>query len=173
MKKINYLILAAISIFGFSCSNNNGFTPIFRGNIDGGDWMNNNTIGYYGGGHTGDCSSKVDSAHQFSYGFCKLANEISADPIKKVKVSVWVKLTDLVKKTVLVLSVDSKNKKSIFWEGRDVNPVVNETQKWYKFSTEFKLPNFENEGAKISIYIWNPHNNIAFVDDFEISFFGE
>ena len=171
MKKIYYLGLTVLTLLIFSCSEKKekGFVTTFKGSIDGGDWVNINTIDYYGG-NTGDCCSKVDSADQYSFGFCKLVSEISPNPIKKVEVSVYVKLADLVKKSVLVVSVIDKNNKNIFWEGRDLNPAVKEINKWYKFSTEVGLPDFENDGSKISIYVWNPNRNVTFVDDYEIRF---
>ena len=170
MKKIQYLILVAFTMLIFSCSNNNnkGFVPTFKG----GDWINNNTIGYYGG-HTSDCCAKVDPEHQYSYGFSKLISEISPNPIKKVIVSAWVKLSDITKKTIMVVSVSSPKKKDIFWKGHDVNPVVKEVNKWYKFEIEETLPDFDAEGAHIGIYLWNPNNNTAFVDDYDIKFLAE
>lgn len=172
MKKIQYLVLGALTMLVFSCSNNKQFFPTFKGDIDGGDWINSNTIGNFGG-HTGDHCSKVDSINQYSYGFQKLISEISPDPIKKVKISVWVKLENLTKKTNLVVSVSGKNNKNIFWAGPDVNPMVKEANKWYKFEIEEVLPDFDADGARIETYILNPNKNIAYVDDFEISFSGE
>jgi len=171
MKNSNYLILIALIMLFFSCSENKEYIPTYKGSIEGGDWINISTIGYYGGGQTGDCSSKVDSLNQYSYGFRKLILEINQNPIKKVKVSVWVKLEDLNKKTILVISVSGKDKKNIFWEGHIINPVVKETNKWYKFEVEDDLPDFDADGAYIETYVWNPNKNIAYVDDFEIRFF--
>lgn len=170
MKKLPYLIFTAISVIIFSCSQKKDFAPVYKGSIEGGDWINIHTIGYYGSSHTGDCSSKIDSANQYSYGFCKILSEISENPIKKLNVSVWLKLADINKKVPLVVVITDKNNKNIYWEGRDINPAVKEVNKWYKFSSEYELPKYENEGTKVSIYVWNPNKNNAFVDDFELKF---
>jgi hypothetical protein len=172
MKKIQYFALAALTMLVFGCSNNKEFVPVFRGNIDGGDWINSNTIGNFGG-HTGDHCSKVDSVNQYSYGFSKFFNEISLNSIKRVKISVWVKLEDLNKKTSLIISISGKDNKSIFWTGHELNSVVKETNKWYKLEVEDVLPEFDREGAHIETYIWNTNKNIAYVDDFEIRFVEE
>lgn len=172
MKKIQYLVLIALTILVFGCKDNKTFFPTFKSGIDGGDWINSNTIGKYWG-FTGNNCSKVDSINQYSYGFWKLISEISPTPIKKVKISVQVRLNDLTKKTVFVVSVSSPKNKNIFWIGHDVNPVVKEANKWYKFEVEEVLPDFDAEGAHIETYLWNPNNNIAYVDDFEICFLGE
>lgn len=172
MKKICYFTLAALTALVFGCSDKKGFVTTFKGSIEGGDWINTNT-GYNGGGHTGDLSSKVDSVNQFSYGFSKLISEISDKPIKKIKISVWVKLENMEKKVALVVALTDKNNKQIFWESQDVNPDVKEINKYSKISTEFKLPDFENEGTLARVYIWNPNGNVANVDDFEIQFLEE
>jgi len=172
MKKIQYLVLGALTMLVFSCSNNKTFFPTFKGDIDGGDWINSNTIGKFGG-HTGDNCSKVDSINQYSYGFSKLFSEISPNPIKKVKVSVWVKLEDISKKTSLVISVSGKDNKNIYWAGHEVNSVVKEANKWYKFEVEEALPDFDAEGVHIETYLLNVNKNIDYVDDFEIKFLSE
>jgi hypothetical protein len=170
MKKVFYVIGFALAIFIVGCSNNKGFTPTYKGMIEGdGDWININTIGKYYG-HTGDYCSRVDSNNVYSFGFRKSITEISSNPIKKVKISVWVKLDDINKKTSLVVSVVGKDGKNIFWNGHDVNPVVKEAGKWYKFEVEETLPEFDGEGAHIETYLNNPNKNVAYVDDFEIKF---
>ena len=169
MKKIQYFILGALTVLFFGCSNNSDFSPTYRGEIDGGEWINNYTIGKYWG-YTGEYCSKVDSINQYSYGFKKSFDEISPNPIKKVKISVWVRLDDRNKKAILVLSVNDKNKKNVYWVGHDVNPVVKEINKWYNFEVEEKLPDFESAGATIETYIFNPDKNVVYVDDFKIIF---
>jgi hypothetical protein len=171
MKKIKLVILGAMATLILSCSEKKEFNIKYKGYIDEGDWVSSQTIGEYGG-YTGSHCSKVDSINQYSWGLKKVLNEIDQNPIKKVKVSLWVKLQDLNKKTKLVVAVSDKNKKSILWVGRDVNDVVKEVNKWYKFETEETLPEYE-DGATIEIYLFNPNKNIAFVDDVEMNFIGE
>lgn len=132
----------------------------------------NQTIGKYGG-HNGDYCSRVDSANQYSYGFGKFVSEISSNPIKKVKESAWVKLTDLNKKIKFVVAINDKNNKNIFWAGHEINPIAKEVNKWYKIEIEDTFPEFESNGAHFETYIWNPDNNVAYIDDIEIQFFEE
>ncbi|MFA4852741.1 MAG: hypothetical protein WC599_09505 [Bacteroidales bacterium] len=170
MRRIKYLFFTALVILALGCNNKSDFIATYKGNIEGeSDWINNNTIGKFGGA-TGDYCSKVDSINEFSYGFCKLISKISPYPIKKVKVSVSIKLENLSKKSNLVISLTDKNNKNIFYSGRELNTVVLETNKWYKFNAEDVLPDFDTEGANIMVYVWNPNKNVAYVDDFEISF---
>jgi len=172
MKKINYFIFAAAIILIYSCSEKKEFLTTFKGSIDGGDWINPNTIGKFYG-YTGDYCSKIDTVNQYSYGFRKTISEFSQNPIKKIKVSVWVKLEDLSKKTPLVISVTGKDNKNIYWAGHDVNPSIKEANKWFKFEVNDSLPDFDPNGAHIETYVWNPNKNVAYVDDFEISFSAE
>jgi hypothetical protein len=168
MKKVHFLALATFALLIFSCSDKKASVITFKGDIEGGDWINSNTIGKFGG-YTGEYCSKADSTNQYSYGLRKSTSEISPDPINKVKISVWVKLEDLVKKTYLVVSVSDNDKKNLFWIGHEINPVVKEANKWYKFESEDIIP----EGAQIETYLYNSNKNVAYVDDFEIIFSGE
>ncbi|HNW97941.1 MAG TPA: hypothetical protein PKK00_05975 [Bacteroidales bacterium] len=173
MKKIQYFVLCSWVILALSCSNNKEFVPIYKAQIDGnGDWINCNTIGKYWG-YTGDYCSKSDSINQYTFGFSKLFSEISPNPIKKVKVSVWVKLSDLSKKSVLFISIDDSNNKNIFWSGHDLVPVVKEVNKWYKMEIEENISEVNTEGAKIGICVLNSNKDIVYVDDYEIQFFTE
>ncbi|NTW32363.1 MAG: hypothetical protein HGB12_07025 [Bacteroidetes bacterium] len=174
MKKIQYLFLSALAILIFSCSSNNEneFTPVYNGNIDGGDWINSQTIGNYGG-YTGDRCSKVDSVNEYSFGLSKLFNEISANPVNKIKVSVWVKLSDLNKKSTLVVSVKGTDNKNLLWSGHDLNPLVKEAGKWTKIEVEDVLTNINTEGAIAGIYVWNSNKNTVYIDDYKIQFLPE
>jgi len=173
MKNYQNLILVALTILIFSCSNRKDFVPTFKGDMDGkGDWINSKTIGKFGG-VTGSYCSRVDSINDYSYGLYKLVSEINPDPIKKAKVSVWVKLEDLSKKNILVISLKGKDGKSIFWSGHEVNPVIKEIGKWYKFDAEDVLPDYDMNGTTVEVYVYNPNKNVAYVDDFEIRFFEE
>lgn len=172
MKKIQYLILGTITIFVFSCSQKNNSIQTYKGNIDEGDWIGGYTIGNYGG-VTGDHCSKVDTVNQYSFGFRKLISEISPDPIKKIKTSVWVKLDDINKKTLLVVSLNGKDGKNILWTGHELNTVVKAPNKWFKLDVEDVLPEFDSEGAQIEIYVWNNNKNVAYIDDMNISFLSE
>lgn len=170
MKKIKYFVLGTLIMLVLSCSNNKEFVPVYRGQIDEGEWINTHTVGKFGGVKKDYCS-KIDSVNQYSYGFKKLISEISPDPIKKVNVSVWVKINDTNKKTSLVISLDNKDGKNIFWSGHEVNPITKETNKWYKIDVLDVFPeDYEIDGAVIGVYVWNPNNDIVYVDDFEISF---
>jgi len=166
MKKFQYLVLGTLTLLIFSCSNKKEFVPTFNGK----DWGINSTIGKYGG-HTGDFCSKIDSINQYSYGFGKLLSEISPDPIKTVKASVWVKLEHLDKNIKLVLAITGPTHKTILWKGHEINSVAKEVNKWYEFEVEEALPDFDAEGAYIEIYVWNPDKNVAYVDDLEVKFY--
>ena len=158
-----------------SCSNNGNksFVPTFKADFEGGgDWINSYTIGKFGG-VTGEYCSKVDSVNQNSYGLSKLVSEISSYPILRVKINLSVKLASLSKKALLVISLTDKNNKCLYWSGTEVNPVVKEANKWYNFESEQKFPDFDSSGSNIRIYLWNPNNNEAYIDDFKIQFFEE
>lgn len=169
MKKIQYLVLGALAMLVFSCSDNREFAPTFKGDIDGGDWINIYTIGKYWG-YTGEYCSRIDSVNRDSYGFRKLTSEISQNPIRRVKISTWVRLENLNNNVNLILSVSGKDSKNIYWESFAINPVIKEANKWFKFEKDMVIP---AEGFKIESYVTNLGKNNAYIDDFEIRFFGE
>ncbi len=173
MKKLLYYLFGITIILLASCSNNSDFVATYKCDLDAnGDWINCKTLGKFGGA-TGDYCSKVDSVNEYSYGFRKLINEIIPNPIKRIKVSVWVKLTDLGKKCVLVVAIIGTNNKNIFWSGHELNPLVKKVNEWVKIDVEDVLPDYDAEGAFAGVYVWNPNKNIAYIDDYEIRFMQE
>lgn len=171
MKKIQYLTLVAVATFFLSCSNKK-FDPTFKSDIGNkGEWINVQTIGKFGG-HEDDYCSKLDSINEYSYGFKKLVSEISPFPIKKVKVSCWVKLEDLTKKVSFVVSLDANNK-SVFWIGNEINPLVKEPNKWVKVEFENAFPEYNPSETTFGTCVWSVDKKIVFVDDIEIKFSGE
>jgi len=169
MKKIPFLVLSALSMLIFSCSNNKEFAQVFKGN----DWINIKTLGSFGG-YEGDVCSRIDSVYHDSYGFRKKTNEITPNPIKRVKISLWLKVEDINKKLNLAISLSEKNK-AILWEGIDIKSFIkiNEANKWYKFEFTKLLPEYEVEDAQFETYVYNSDNNIVYIDDFQIRFFEE
>jgi len=171
MKKFQYFLFCVLIAFSISCSNNSDFVATYKFDIEGkSDWINTNTIGKFGGA-TGEYCSKVDSINVYSYGLNKLLSEISPNTIKRIDVSVYVKLAKLDKKSLLVISIKGPNNENIFWTGHELNPVTKEINKWYKFYVEDALPeDYKSEGATVGVYVWNPNKNVIYVDDFDIRF---
>ena len=169
MKNLIYVILVSLILFFSSCSNKKELSITFNGNIDGGDWMNINTIGYYGG-INGNCCSKLDSINQYSYGFSKLLSEINPNPIQKVRITVWVKLTDISKRSILFISIKDSKNKELFWSGHELNSFVKKANEWCKIDVEELIAKYNTEGAKIGVCIWNQNKDIVYVDDFKIQF---
>ncbi|MFH0866702.1 MAG: hypothetical protein V1904_10940 [Bacteroidota bacterium] len=173
MKKLYYPLLGIIIFLFAGCSNNSDFDPTYKCDMDAkGDWINCKTIGKFSG-VTGDYCSRVDSNYEYSFGFSKLVSEISPDPIKRIKATVWVKLTDLDKKCSFVVSVNGHDNKNIFWSGHDINPLVKKVDEWVKIEVEDVLPDFDSEGASVGILVWNLNKTTAYVDDYEIRFLKE
>jgi hypothetical protein len=173
MKKLVYLFACTMIISLLSCSEKKEEKVyIYHGSIDDGEWINCHTIGTYYG-YTGDHCSKVDSVNQYSFGLAKLLSEISSEPVKRIKVSVWVKLMDLSKIASLVVSISGPDGKSLFYSGHDLNPNVKEANKWFKVDFEDTIPDIETNGSKVGIYVWNNNKNVVYIDDYDIRFFSE
>jgi hypothetical protein len=173
MKKIKLYTFAAIAMFIGSCSNFNNYVPTFKSNFNlKGDWINYATIGKFGGAN-GEYCSKVDSIHDYSYGFSKAVSEISPKDIKKIKVSLKVKLTDIKKKLLLVVSVFGPENKNYFWSGHDLHKMVSKVNEWTTINTEDLIPDFDAKDASVGVLVWNPNKTTAYIDDYEIRFLNE
>jgi hypothetical protein len=173
MKNIMFFLFITALLAVAGCNNNSDFVATYKCDVNGkGDWINCKTLGNYGG-VKGDYCSKVDSSNEYSLGFSKLMSEISPHQIKRISVSVWVKLTDLSKTSSLVVQVSNANNENILWSSHDLNPLVKDVNQWCRIDVEDVLPDYETEGARAGIYVWNPNKTMVYIDNYEIRFLQE
>lgn len=170
MKNSMFFLFAIVLLAVEGCYNNNDFVVKYKCEANGnGDWINCHTLGNYGGVN-GEYCSRVDSTHEFSLGFRKLLSEVSPERIRKISVSVSVKLMDLGRSSSLVVQVSNAKNENVFWSSHELPPMVEDADKWCSIEVTDILPEYEREGAKASIYIWNPYKTTVYVDNMEVKF---
>ena len=119
--------------------------------------------------HSGDYAAFTDSSHEFSQTFEMGYHYARSKGFKSVTVNAWCHKSSSNAKGGLVTSVESAEKKSEFILA-DISQLVKKADHWEKVSTDFTLPDWAPEDARIKVYLWSPEKNKLFVDDIEIEF---
>lgn len=123
-----------------------------------------------GNAHSGNYSALTDSNHPYSLGFIRKLREITDGPVKRIEMNAWVLTKSLNAKAKLVLSIESGGTPR-FYEGVDILPSIEATQKWYSLRCHFDLPSDLDMDHEVRIYLWNTGKDTVLVDDFEIKFY--
>jgi len=69
--------------------------------------------------------------------------------------------------TVLVLTV-TRDKEQILWKGQNLAPYYSPQKEWQQVIAAFKWKDIILPGDLIKVYIWNPDQENAWVDDFKL-----
>jgi hypothetical protein len=128
-----------------------------------------------GKGHSGMYYSKIDSIHQFSYGFKMDKNSIYDKELKKVSVNVWILAKDPNTKAVLVAQVNRKTAtkdSSIYWQKAEIQKFKPQASVWTNVKASFDLPKNLQPKDNILFYVWNSDGKSEVdVDDLEVQFY--
>ncbi|MEI6764863.1 MAG: hypothetical protein WCM76_04420 [Bacteroidota bacterium] len=173
MKRLSTLLIAMVIMALVACEEE---TPVnrptsakMRSSMEDDVWMNQHTV-ISGFGHTGSRCSKIDTTNRFSYGPCQTFKNIDSTFLPtRVNINFWTLFKKTGITTNLVISIDN-NGKNIFWAGLDLKDQVKKADEWTNINAAYTLPADIKPDDRISIYVWNPNNNIAFVDDFDVEF---
>lgn len=159
-----FISLISIALLS-SCSEKKNI--LYENDTDFHDWINQQNIKNVSNPHSGFSSCVLDSTHEYSLGFSKTIQKISAKPIKKIKFSYWAFLKNDLAKATTVFSVDF-NGKNINWDGRPL--AVRETNKWIQVQETYQLPKVAQPNNEISFYVWNNSKQEIWIDDLKIEF---
>lgn len=116
-------------------------------------------------------SCKLDKNNEYSVTVRKKLNSLGDfSNIKNIKFSFAVLSASPIGSAVAVVSIEDKNGKAIFWEGKEIK---NNSGSWQRISLNFEIP---NEALKpdcdIKIYVWNKKSEEFFIDDLEVKING-
>jgi len=154
----------------FSCSSDKKNDLTFKNDIDQmAGWIKDPTI-MKGEGHSGKYFLKVDSLMPYSLGFNELLSNISSKPLKKINFSAWCKANTLTKNVVLVCDVVTKENQHIVYKGVSLKDYLKNPNEWMQISGDVNLPSNLPADAKVLVYLWTPQKEVAYIDDYEISF---
>ncbi|MBP7496812.1 MAG: hypothetical protein KA792_04025 [Bacteroidales bacterium] len=120
--------------------------------------------------HSYDFSGKINENDSF---FVCYQNEIQNIKIKKLNnyvVGLWVYYPDFINKGAkLVVAID-EGEKSIYWEGFELDKLINEPDRWFYVQKTVNFPAGINPADILKIYVWNERNMLLYVDDFYLKF---
>jgi hypothetical protein len=122
--------------------------------------------------YSGIFSNRLDSEFVYGLTFKLRFKEIYRGPVKRVKFSMQCYLKTNSSKGKIVISVETKFGKNVFWNAKKIKELTSEAEKWVELKGEFDIPqnNVWSPDNFISIYPWNEGKEEFFVDDFRIEF---
>ena len=134
-------------------------------------WINTNTISNEKF-HSGSNSSKLDSVSNFGIGYSELFNAYNLESTTTIKVKFFTMFPKKVKEAVVCLSIETPDKKGIYWDGVHFEEANDNIGNWVDFSKSFNIPKDKIKPEnRFVIYFWSPKGSTFYVDDVKILFF--
>jgi hypothetical protein len=133
-------------------------------------WMNDERLTKAGGAHSGQWYVSSGEFVPFTPSFKVKASTVSRHPLRKAKVSAWVKAAAIPAKVQLVLSAEA-NGISIYWKSKPLDKSLRSADTWTEISEEFVIPagSFGPDNS-VNIYLWSQDKSVIGLDDVTISF---
>ncbi len=139
------------------------------------DSWNNISIQYssraFSQGHVG----YLDSIHPFSPGLEIKTSQLGFLPSRffiEGELMVWDSMMGASNQALVVLSMDSISRYENYWQGFRLNDTpLNDMKSWRKCRFSLTLPEIENPGGVLKIYIWNTGKKPFLLDDFILHFY--
>ena len=134
----------------------------------------NGISGYYnlksGDAHSGMHAILTDSANLYSLTLNRMLKDLSEKPIRKIKMSTWLKCQSLPANGSYVLSVE-KNGQTLKYFSFDLKEQDAVLNKWVPVQGTAEIPPSIPGDAYVKIYFWNKSKSAGIlVDDFQIEF---
>ena len=119
--------------------------------------------------HSGMHSFETNSTTAvYSITLMRKLSELSKAPIRKIEMSIWVKLSEMTSKGAYILSLDHEGKSLAYFSFAAEDFAVS-TDKWYRIKGVAELPKNVNPDAVAKIYFWNKGSSTILVDDLEFT----
>ncbi len=113
---------------------------------------------------SGASSCIVNEKKQYSITFKKKISDLAV--LNSVKVSLRA-LTGGKSSAALVVSIDKGNS-SLFRDIHYFSGDIVEENKWFDVLQSVRIPEINDDEAVLKVYVWNPSDTDAFVDDINI-----
>jgi hypothetical protein len=143
---------------------------IFSNNAEIDDWTPVATIKQNANAHSGKYVSVIDSVNVYSLGLSKKIIDISTQKIDSVIISYWVYLKNNSANACTVISVETPQGKSAYWDGPSLRSKAKELNKWIEVKESFKLPADTDKNNVLKLYVWNKSKEEILLDDFKVEF---
>jgi hypothetical protein len=119
--------------------------------------------------HSGKFACDLSGNKEYGPSIIKKIKDVSKEPIKKIKLSIWLyPLTDN-PNTVITASVTNSKNETVFWDGKSSENKHFPKNQWSKINAAFDLP-IEKITPEdlLTVNIWNKGKSDVLVDDLEI-----
>lgn len=119
--------------------------------------------------HSGQHAYLTDTANSYSLTFARNISDLSATPVKKISLGVWIKCLALPAKGSCVMSMERAGETIKYYsvDMKESEAVANE---WVQLKGETDLPTAQPKDAVIKVYFWNKGATPILIDDLEFSF---
>ncbi|MEN8228343.1 MAG: DUF4843 domain-containing protein [Bacteroidota bacterium] len=118
---------------------------------------------------SGTKSSKTGNENDFSITFEYPLKQLPDSSKNNVSVSFKVNKESLDRKGQLVIQANGANFKN-YWKGIDLNQQIHKANSWEDFHQTIPIPDSIKQADIIKIFLYNPSDEIIFIDDFQIDF---
>ena len=106
----------------------------------------------------------------YGLGFHRRIRDINNGDIERFLVSLKVYTDSLFDNTILIFSIEDKNKEIYYYRGAKFKYFVNKSE-WSHVYLNHYLPPIMDQDDLIKIFIWNESRHNIILDDFHISFY--
>jgi len=166
MKKL--LLFSLMIAMLVACNKSKNGETVFTNDLENVKMWNKAPNVVKGIAHSGVYACKLDTANEFSYGFCSLLGDVSTKMPKNIEVSVWA-YSQIVNPDACIVIEIFNNEQKVFWKNSGLNAIT-KAKEWTEVKAHFDLPSNLNPKNEVRVYIWNPKKLEFYADDFKISF---
>lgn len=172
MKTLFYtLLIVSASFILTSCNETSSGLTYFNDFENMHPWISDSTL-KKGLAHSGSYAIKAASPWEFGIGLKLKFSDISYKPLKKIKISAWINLTDTIADAVLVTGINAPDKPNVFYETKVLNRIIREKDKWVEIEAEYFInkESLNKPENTILVYVWNKSKQAVLMDDLKVSF---
>jgi hypothetical protein len=178
MKYQTIYILAIITIFLSSCSQDENYSASYSNDIDVSQaWLDSKipSVEKSLTAHSGIYLCKIDSSKPYSATFNLKVEDISNKPFNKVKLSAWIKAGSQDAKPQFVIDIiDPNTKSSIEWINKPFSGIdlkIDNEWNLYEFELSLSEKNRLTKTNEYRIYVCNFSKTPVLVDDLKVDFY--
>jgi hypothetical protein len=173
--RLNLLIIPIATLLFFTaCSSKKTVETkqpiVFSNNTEIDEWSPVSSIKENPNAHSGKYVSVIDATNEYSLGLVKQIKNISNQTLDSVTFSYWVFLKNNDANAVTVISIETAQGKSLFWDGLYLRKKVKEINNWVHVKETFKIPAGTDKNNILKLYVWNKSKEEILLDDFNIEF---
>ncbi len=135
------------------------------------------TFGWYHGtkltkgkGHSGNYFTHAGPGQEYSQAFSSILGDITQNPIRRIDMGAWIRISEPSAIARLVLSIESKDS-TVFWQAIDTEPASPKPGEWTRFFFTYDLPEGMQSDYTVKMFLWNQSNKTVDADDFDIHFY--